>query len=86
MPVAVKAQTKLTAASRSFLDPPVGDQDAAAGGAGDRYGADVGLDGAVVAEFGEDVGAGQVTEAEEAGDDLVVGINDLALSHTAIVC
>lgn len=69
---AAKAQTKPTA---------VGDGDRAARGAGDRRGPGIGLQcagigeaGAVVADLGQDAGAGQLGQAWEAGDDGVVGV------------
>src|SRR5437764_1880131 len=63
------------------FDSAAGDGDAAAGGAGDGGGAGVGLEragvgepGAVVADFGEHPGAGEIGQAGEAGDDRVVWV------------
>lgn len=63
------------------LDPAEGDRDAAPGRAGDRCGSGVGLQragvgepSAVVADLGQDAGAGEVGQAGEAGDDRVVGV------------
>ena len=63
------------------FDAAAGDGEAAAGGSGDGGGAGVGLEcagvgesGGVVADFGEHPGAGEISQAWEAGDDLVVGV------------
>ena len=67
------------------LDPAVGDDEAAPGCSGDGGGAGVGLERSgidesvgVVADLGEDVGAGEFTETGEAGDYVVWGARSRA--------
>src|SRR3954447_8888285 len=63
------------------LHPPVGNADAAAGRLGDRCrsgerleSTSIGEAGAVVTDLGQHAGAGDVAQADERGDDLVVRV------------